>query len=222
LARSAQRLAPLYDLMLHRIRQSFVIRADETTARVLRPGSGKAATSYLWVYVGDDEHPYQWFDYRLDRSRAGPEDALRGYSGGLLTDGHSAYASLVASSHGRLLDLGCWAHARRKFDESCLVTTHPLAHDALAWIWQLYDLEDQILEATPDERLAVRRRESAPILDRLYAQLREAQGTVRPSSKLSEAIGYCLNRWDAMARYATDDRYPIDNNAAERALRPAV
>jgi len=222
LVRTAERLRPLWDLIRRLILHSFYLRIDETTGRVLRPGAGKTDLIYLWIYIGDDDHPYQLFDYRLDRSRAGPEEILSGYQGGLLTDGHSAYASLVKESGGRLLDLGCWAHARRKFDESCAVTAHALAHDVLAWIWQLYDIEDRLADADPAERQRVRMRESAPILDELQRQLTAAQPTVRPSSKLYEAIGYLLNRWEAMTRFTTDGRYAIDNNAAERSIRPSV
>jgi hypothetical protein len=177
---------------------------------------------YLWVYVGDDAHPYQLFDYRLDRTRAGPREILGDFSGGLLSDGHSAYTALVNESAGRLLDLGCWAHARRKFDESCVVTSHPLAEEALAWIWLLYDIDDRLAHVTTEERLQMRQRESVPILERLHARLLEVRPTVRPSSKLSEAIGYLLNRWEAMTRFASDGRYALDNNEAERSLRPSV
>ena len=222
LLRTGQRLRPLWDLVRAELLKSFYLRVDETTARVLRPGTGATKQVYLWVYVGDDDHPYQLFDYRLDRSRAGPREILQDYQGGLLSDGFSVYASLVNESNGRLLDLGCWAHARRKFDESRLVTAHPLAHAALAWIGQLYDIEDQMADATPKARWRVRRRRSVRILERLHRQLVEAQPSVRPSSKLAEAIGYLLNRWEAMTRYTTDGRYAIDNNAAERSLRPSV
>jgi hypothetical protein len=189
---------------------------------VLRPGTGATKLVYLWIYVGDDNHPYQLFDYRLDRSRAGPQEILADFQGGLLTDGYSAYTSLVQESDGQLADLGCWAHARRKFDESCAVTAHALAHEALAWIWELYDIEDRLADAEPAERQRVRMRESVPILDQLHSQLTEVQPTVRPSSKLYEAIGYLLNRWNAMIRFTTDGRYAIDNNEAERSIRPAV
>lgn len=103
-----------------------------------------------------------------------------------------------------------------------MVTTHPLAHDALAWIWQLYDIEDRLAGATAAVRGQVRMRESVPILDELHQQLTAAQPSVRPSSKLYEAIGYLLNRWVAMTRFTTDGRYAIDNNAAERSIRPSV
>ena len=222
LFRSAARLRPLWDLIHYLILESFYIRADETTGRVLRPGTGKTGLVYLWIYVGDNDHPYQLFDYRLDRTRAGPEEILAGFQGGLLADGYSAYTSLVKDSNGQLVDLGCWAHARRKFDEACVVTSHALAHDALAWIWQLYDIEDRLGIADPVERQAVRMRESVPILNQLHVKLTEAQPTVRPSSKLYEAIGYLLNRWDAMTRFTTDGRYAMDNNAAERSIRPSV
>jgi len=222
LVRTAERLQPLWDLIRRRMLLSFYLRIDETTARVLRPGTGKTDLVYLWIYVGDDDHPYQLFDYRLDRSRAGPKEILSGFQGGLLTDGHSAYTSLVNESGGRFLDLGCWAHARRKFDESCAVTAHALAHDALAWIWQLYDIEDRLTDADPAERQRVRMRESVPILDEFQRQITAAQPAVRPSSKLYEAIGYLLNRWGAMTRFTTDGRYAIDNNAAERSIRPSV
>jgi hypothetical protein len=102
------------------------------------------------------------------------------------------------------------------------VTAHPLAHEALAWIWELYDMEDRLACAEPAERQRVRRRESVPILNQLHQRLTEVQPTVRPSSKLYEAIGYLLNRWGAMTRFTTDGRYAIDNNEAERSIRPSV
>lgn len=222
LVRAAERLRPLRDLIHRLVLRSFYLRVDETTARVLRPGTGSTDQVYVWIYAGDEVHPYQLFDYRLDRSRAGPAEILDGYRGGLLTDGYSAYTSLVKESQGQLIDLGCWAHARRKFDESCVLTTHPLAHDALAWIGQLYDIEDRLANATPKERLRVRQAESVFILNHLEPRLREVLPQVRPTSKLYEAIGYVLNRWEAMTRFTTDGRYAMDNNLAERSIRPSV
>jgi transposase len=222
LNRTAWQLRPLRDVIHARLLRSFYLHADETTARVLRPGTGKTAQTYLWIYVGDEDHPYRLFDYHLHRSRAGPQAILGDYQGGLLTDGHSAYTALIRESEERLIDLGCWAHGRRGFDESCAVTSHPLAHEALAWIGQLYDLEDQLADAPPEERLRVRQQSAVPILDRLYDRMTETLPTLRPSSKLAEAIGYVLNRWPAMKRYTTDGRYRIDNNEAERSLRPSV
>lgn len=222
LCRGAMRLRPLRDLIRSQILQSFYLHADETTARLLCPGHGKAVQAYLWAYAGDAEYPYVLFDFHLNRSRAGPQEILGDYQGGLLTDGHSAYVALIKRSDGRLLDLGCWAHGRRGFDEACAVSSHIVAHEALAWIQQLYDIEDRMADRSSEERLRVRQQESVPILDQLERRLRETEPTLRPSSKLAEAIGYVLNRWPAMTRYTQDGRYAIDNNLIERELRPPV
>jgi transposase len=106
LLRTAGSLQPLWDLMHMELLDSFYLRVDETTARVLRPGMGKVGTAYLWIYVGDDEHPYNLFDFHLSRSRAGPQKILRNYRGGILSDAHSAYRALIQESAGLLLDPG--------------------------------------------------------------------------------------------------------------------
>ena len=222
LLRTAASLQPLWDLTRMELLESFYLRIDETTARVLRPGTGKTGIAYLWAYVGDDEHPFQLFDFHLNRSRAGPQEILGDFRGGILSDGHTAYQALIKESEGLLLDLACWAHARRKFDEASVVTSHPLVHEVLAWTWQLYDIEDRMAEASAAARLEVRQREAVPILNRMHARLLDVRPTLRPSSKLAEAVGYCLNRWEAFTAYTRDGRYAIDNNAAERMLRPTV
>ena len=222
LIRSALGLRPLRDLLQRQLLRSFYLRIDETTARVLRPGMGKTELVYLWVYAGDADYPYRLFDYHLERSRAGPRDILGDYRGGILSDGHSAYRALIAESQGRLVDLGCWAHARREFDEALAVTSHAFAPEALAWIRQLYDIEDRIALESVARRLEVRQSESKPILDRLHARMVEVQPTLRPSAKLGAAIQYSLNRWEPLCRFTTDGRYAIDNNEGERCVRPSV
>jgi transposase len=147
---------------------------------------------------------------------------LGDYSGAVMSDGYIVYESLAARSANGLTDLGCWAHVRRKFEEACVVTSHPAAHDALAWIGQLYDLNDEYRDASHDARTAARRRVAQPILDRLQERLVAARREARPSSKLAGAIEYTLGRWEALTRFAHDGRYPLDNNLAERTLRPAV
>lgn len=222
LCRAAMRLMPLRDLIHTKILWGFYLHVDETTARLLLAGAGKTLQAYLWVYAGDAAHPYVLFDFRRSRARDGPREILGDYRGGLVTDGYSAYETLVRESQGRLLDLGCWAHGRRGFDQACAVSSHVVAHEALAWIQQLYDLEDQLADRSPHQRYEVRQREAVPILARLEERLRAVEPTLRPSSKLCEAIHYVLNRWRAMTRYTEDGRYPIDNNLIERLLRPAV
>jgi hypothetical protein len=116
--------------------------------------------------------------------------------------------------------VACWAHARRKFDEALCTTSHPLLHEALAGIGQLYDVEDQAAALAHDERRAMRQAESRPIIDRLHARLTSARGELRPSSKLGEAVEYALCRWPSLVRYLDDGRLAIDTNHLERQFRP--
>jgi transposase len=184
LGRAAMRLTPLRDLIHAEILRGFYLHADETTARLLCAGADKALQAYLWAYAGDAAHPYVLFDFHRRRSRDGPQAILGDYQGGLVTDGYSVYETLVRQSHGRLLDLGCWAHGRRGFDQACAVSSNIVAHEALAWIQQLYDLEDQLADQSPRERYEIRQQEAVPILARLEERLREVEPTLRPSSKL--------------------------------------
>ena len=108
------------------------------------------------------------------------------------------------------------------FEKACAVTSHALAHEAMAWIGQLYDLEDRIAESSFDERLQTRQQEAIPLLEKLKKRMDKVIGNLRPTSQLAKAIGYVSNRWDAMTRYTTDGRYAIDNNVSERNIRPSV
>jgi hypothetical protein len=118
--------------------------------------------------------------------------------------------------------VACWAHGRRGFEEALPATSHPLVHEAMIWTQQLYDLEDRAQEMSADERRALRQAEALPILVRMKARFDEVRPTLRPTSKLAEAIDYVLNRWEAFVRYTSDGRIPIDNNVIERLLRPVA
>ena len=119
-------------------------------------------------------------------------------------------------------DVACFAHGRRKFDEARYTTSHPLIHEALAWIQQLYDVEDRTRDLSPEERLAVRLQESAPIVERMRERFLDVRPELRPTSKLAEAIDYFMNRWEAFSRFLEDGRIPLDTNLVERLLRPVA
>jgi len=205
-----------------RVLASIVINADETEVKMLKPGNGKAITGYLSGYAGDADHRYVFYDFRPSRSRDGPKEMLADYHGYLQTDGYIVYTSLVREAAGRLVDVACWAHGRRGFEEAIPATSHPLVHEAMIWTQQLYDLEDRAKEMSPDDRRALRQAEASPILARMKARFDEVRPTLRPTAKLAEAIDYVLNRWDAFVRYTEDGRIPIDNNVIERLLRPVA
>ena len=143
LGRTAQALRPLERLIRQRVLASVVINADETEVRMLKPGHGKTITGYVTGYAGDADHPFVFYDFRPSRSRDGPAEVLADYRGYLQTDGYVVYTSLVRHSAGRLVDVACWAHGRRGFEEALPTTSHPLVHEAMIWTQQLYDIEDR-------------------------------------------------------------------------------
>jgi transposase len=155
LAQCAERLDPLVELMRRRVVSSPVLNADETTVPALDPTRDSTRTSYFWVYISPGDHGYTVFDYRDSRCRDGPAEFLKDFRGYLQTDAYSSYESVVSSSVGRIIPVGCWAHARREFFDARLNQPRE-AHYVLGLIAQLYDIEDEIRLASPAQPLAAR------------------------------------------------------------------
>jgi transposase len=216
--RTAWLLAALVRAMRAEILRSFVIQADETTVKV-QVGKGPTHTSYLWVYIGDKDHPYTVYDYRQTRGREGPQKWLEGYRHYLQTDAYQAYEGVGVK--GEVEQLGCNAHARRHFHDAR--TTAPAEAVHALEVWKaLYEIESRARDATPDDRKALRQAESKPLLEKFKTWLDEAQMRVLPKSPIGQAIGYALSQWERLIVYLQDGRLNIDNNAAERAMRPVA
>ena len=208
---------PLYELQRERVVQSSVMWTDDTPVTVLggRDGSFKG---YFWTYIGDEQHPYSVYDFTNNRSRAGPAGFLERYSGYLHADAYSGYDAMFVDVGSGVIEVACWAHARRKFFDA--VNSSPReTHQVLEWIRQLYDLEDRAREWSVDARRELRAREANPVLDRIEAYLAELTGTVLPKSSLARAVTYARNQWPALRCYTEDGRLSIDNNVSERTLR---
>jgi transposase len=221
LAQCAELLRPLVDLMAKRVVESGLINADETPVRVLDPARNSTRKGQFWTYISSGDHGYTIYDYRDSRGRDGPAEFLKDFRGYLQTDAYGAYESVVLESAGRIIPVGCWAHARRNFFDARLSQPREV-HYVLGLIGQLYDIEDEIRLQGPDERKAVRQERSVPVLDRLMAYLREQKDGALPKSQYGQAIAYVLNRPDEMRRYTEDGRLEIDNNTSERTLRLAA
>jgi transposase len=214
---SAWLLEPIVKLMKIEVLGSFAVHTDDTPVPV--QSKGRTHRAYLWVYVGDAEHPFTIYDFTWTRNRDGPQQILKGYHGYLQADAFSGYDRLYAD--GKIVEVACWAHARRKFFEAR--TSAPVAsHQALLAIKQLYAVEREAKDLDAEARLALRREKSKPALETLEAWLRELQPQVLPKSPLGQATAYALDNWEALSRYLGDGRLAIDNNAAERALRGVV
>ena len=215
---------PLIGLMHKRILGSFVINSDDTQILVQEPGGSKRC--YIWVYLGDAGHPYTLYDFRRSRSREGPREILATYNGNLQADAYSGYDNLFlpspAGKPSSILELGCWAHARRKFVEAG-DAGDPLAGPAVAMARELYGIEKKARNdnMAPDDIAALRQAQSVPVLDKFEAWTTD-RIDVLPKSPLGKAIGYAQNNWTALRRYTEDGRFAIDNNAAERAIRPVA
>ena len=221
---AAEILQPLYDLMRERVLESKVVHTDDTTVPVLDRSRTKTKTGRVWVYVGDAKNPYSVFDYTPTRERDGPANFLSGFEGYLQADAYAGYDQLYRPSldgvPSKVIEVACWAHARRKFVESeSSASLRSLT--AVAWIKRLYKIEDEAREAEldADELCALRQEKSKPLLDGFGEWLRAEQAEVLPKSPIGQAISYTLGNWDALVRYVEDGDLAIDNNVAERALR---
>jgi transposase len=217
----ALQFRPLVDLMRKRVLLSHVINADETPVPVLDPTRDSTRRSYLWTYLGDSDYPFTVFDYRDSRNRDGPAQFLQHYRGYLQTDAYTCYDSVVSESNGRIVPVGCWAHARRGFFDARASQPRE-SHYVLSLVGQLYDIEEQTRQCSADERLAARKERSVPVLDRLKQFLDEQTPGALPKSQYGQAIGYVRNQWESLRRYVEDGRLGIDNNISERTLRVAA
>jgi transposase len=218
LAQCADLLKPLYGSMKEVLFQSKVIGTDDTSVKVLDEKLPFARTGRIWPYYGDPDHPVILYDYTATRERAGPEKFLKGYRGYLQADAYGGYDAFFKDPARGLIEVGCWAHARRYFHKA-LESDQPHMGPALLLIAQLYRVEKQARPLTAEDRLRLRQLQSQPILDKLRNYLLEIQGEVLPKSPPGRAVRYTLKNWTALTRYCEDGSLEIDNNATERAIR---
>ncbi len=212
----AELLEPIVKAMHREILKSRVIQTDDTTVPVLDRNLGKTRTGRLWDYLGDRDHPYLVYDYTPDRSSEGPLRMLEGYEGYLQADAYSGYDAIYAGK--KIIEVGCWAHARRKFDEAKTCDT-VRAHVALAMIQRLYKVEKDAKDLDDAAREALRQDQSKPILKGIHAWLVQEKDRALPKSPIGEAIGYALNHWPTLERYTEAGWLSIDNNASERGMK---
>jgi len=218
----ADLLEPLYGLMGKKVLESKVINTDDTPVRVQdKKLDGKTRTGRIWIYCGDQNHPYNMYDYTPNRSREGPQEFLRNYQQGFLqADAYAGYDFIFDDPARNVIELLCWAHARRKFYEA-RTSSPQLSHTAIAWIKLLYDVEKEIRDLSAQQKQAVRQEKSVVILNDFKNWLDEIPlEQSLPQSPIRQAINYALNGWNALCRYTQDGDFSIDNNVAERLMRP--
>lgn len=207
----------LWDLMAERVRASHVVGTDDTIMPMRNPG--KAANARMWVYVGDDDHPYNVFDFTLNRGRDGPKYFLKDYNQVLLADAYGGYNGVVAGN--AITRAGCWAHLRRRFIDAEKAAPE-IAREAIEMIRLLYAVEKQASALSADQRLGLRQEQSAPVLAQFREKLLLWKEQLLPKHPMAEAVNYALSQWQELNVFCADGTVPIDNNASEREMKRVI
>src|SRR3989440_1247319 len=229
-------LQPLHALIERHVLAAERLHGDDTTVPIL--AKGKTVTGRIWTYVRDDRPfgghapPAALYYASRDRKHEHPVLHLQGFIGILQADAYSGYNALYDPSRkpGAITPALCWAHARRQFFELADISANarrgrnaaaisPVALEAVRRIDALFDIERGINGLAADERLRIRKEQSAPVLAELETWLREKRSRMSRSASVAGPIDYMLKRWDWFARFIDDGRICLTNNAAERALR---
>jgi transposase len=228
-------LTPVYELIKAHVFAGERIHGDDTTVPVL--AKLKTRTGRIWTYVRDDrpfggtDPPAAVFFYSSDRAAIHPERHLAGYRGILQADAYSGFNALYKPTRqpGAITPAGCWAHARRKFFELADIASKarrktsavisPIAFEAVRKIDAIFMLERSINGLLPNERLAIRRRDIAPLIHELIEWMKRERAKLSRHNEVAKAMDYMLKRVDVFTRLLEDGRICLSNNAAERELR---
>ena len=217
-------LAPIYDRLHMELLKRAVLHADETTLQVLHEeGKAPQSESFMWLYrtSGDTDRPIVLYEYQPGRGGKHPKEFLAGFEGYLHTDGYAGYHNLPKE----ITVVGCWTHARRKFDEAVKALPKGKAKGSsaaqgLAYCQKLFDLEEQFADLSPEERYEKRLEQAKPVLDALLSWANSRMAA--PKSALGKALNYLKEQWPYLTNYLKNGRLELSNNRAERSIKPFV
>lgn len=222
-------LNPLAQAIGAHAKAGSAIHADDTPVPILDPGRGRTKTGRLWTLVRDERPcsgpapPAAFYLYSPDRKGEHAEALLSSCRGYLHADGYAGFGTLyapTATGPARLLEVACWAHARRKIYDVHVATASAAAKQILERIGALFEIEAEIRGRNPQVRLAVRQARTIPLLGEVFACMDDTLAKISGKSSLAGAIRYARSRRDALCRFTLDGRLEMTNNAAERAIRP--
>jgi len=218
LKETAALVRPIVDRMSELILKSRVAQSDATTLPVIKKGLGKTHRGIVWVYRGDADYPYVFYDYSDTEHSRYPEKILNGFKGILQTDGTNKYNEIIKNG---ATSANCWAHVHCYFEDAW--KEDPTAAEfPMGVIKSLFDIERVAAPLSSAERLDLRQRLAKPKLLMLKQWLDEAHLITLPKTKLGEAISYTLNRWSALQVYLDHPFVEISNNGSERCIKPMV
>lgn len=219
-------LSVLYDYLHQKLYDYHVIQADETPVLVNHDGRPAGSKSYMWVYRSGYMYPEKQivlYEYQRTRNASHPREFLKDFSGICVTDGYQVYHTLEKEKED-LTIAGCWVHGRRKFEEALATIPAEGKKDSVAWlvmkqIQAIYREEGKLKDLPSQERLAQRQVVIQPLVDALFAYLKQKKEQIVVKGKLEAAFTYLLNQEKYLRVFLNDGDVPMDNNASERAIR---
>nr|WP_296449008.1 IS66 family transposase [Rhodoferax sp. UBA5149] len=212
-------LQPLVDALKQEILSHSVLHADETPVAMLKPGNKKTHRAYLWAYAPGTFEDLKAVVYDFCETRAGEHARafLGDWKGGLVCDDFAGYKASFCLG---VTEVGCMAHARRKFFDLHVSNKSQIAAQALQYITELYEVEREVKMLTADERYAIRQARGKPVADALHEWMLLQRQRITDGSATAKALDYSLKRWGALTRYLDAGQLPIDNNWIENQIRP--
>jgi hypothetical protein len=214
-------LQPLVDALREVVLTQRVVHADETPVQMLAPGEKKTHRAYVWAYCTTPFSVLKAVVYDFSPSRAGEHarNFLGTWNGKLVCDDFAGYK---ASFELGITEIGCMAHARRKFFDLHVANKSQLAEQALHSIGGLYEIERQAKEMNDEDRRRLRQEIAVPVAAKLHEWMLAQRELVPEGSAMAKAkaLDYSLKRWVALTRYLGDGAVPIDNNPVENTIRP--
>lgn len=214
-------LDPLIQVMKQDLLSQTLLHADETPVQMLDPGRGKTKRAYAWLFRSGmtAEHQIAIYDFHASRAGQHAQHFLHHYQGALMVDDYGGYKALFAPPFN-LIELGCWAHVRRKFFDLFNANKSQQAQTALTMIQALYKIERDTQALTTDVRMQHRQEKAKPILNQFHSWLLAQRAQTPGGTGFAKAIDYTLRRWAALVRYLECGHRPIDNNPGENSIRP--
>lgn len=220
----------LIDRMIKDLFTHHVLHVDETPMLVTKDGRKAGSKSYMWVYRSNrlDPHPVIIFDYQKTRHASHPQEFLEKFFGIIVTDGYEVYHKLFRIRGGEIIVAGCWVHLNRKFKDALKglgksgkkTAAGSIAEEAVTKIGEMFDLDNKLDSMTPEERLQERQKKLKHLVDQFFTWLKEHRGDVTLKSLTGRAITYALNQEEYLKVFLDHGDVPMENNAAEVAIRP--
>ncbi len=224
--RSTALLEPLADAIGRQARRGQAIFADDTPVKMQAPGHKRTKTARVWAYVRDERAwngqapPCAWYQFTVDRKGEHPVNHLHGYQGWVHADGYSGFNGVFAQDKAH--EMACMAHIRRKFVDVYASQGNAIAEEAIKRIADLYGVEKAARGKPHEERVAIRQSQAKPIFDDLENWLHAQLPKISGKSPLAGAIRYALSRLPKARPYLENGHLELDNNTAERAMKPVA